>query len=64
MATDTQLKVPREMELARKQTTQARVANDKYGFCSICNQPMKLSEAGGLPVMACLQDNVVMPLRD
>jgi len=42
----------------------ARVENLKEGVCPICDETMKISKANGIPVYVCLNDSVVMPIRD
>lgn len=54
---------PREMELAKANLT-ARVENLEYNICPLCKYPMKESTANGIPVLACLPDRVVMPMKN
>jgi hypothetical protein len=58
----TELKVPREIEVARAKET-SRFENNNENCCPLCNKDYLISEANGHPVKVCIEHRVVMPSR-
>lgn len=48
---------------ARDQQT-ARNENNDPNHCPVCNRAYQVSRANGHPVLVCLHDNIVMPVKD
>lgn len=48
---------------ARQQQV-ARNENNDPNRCPVCNRAYQVSRANGHPVLVCLHDNIVMPVKD
>lgn len=47
-----------------RQQQVARNENNDPNRCPVCNRAYQVSRANGHPVLVCLHDNIVMPVKD